>query len=313
MAQALGQKTMRTKKTILTIALLASLCMAGLISAPFQANATGNVLLPSTSSGNDDRQPNLGLVPQIKPAPTAPTTATPQAQATDAPAPAPTLQTAAPTVSIVPPSSNAEPAPAANASTAAALLSKLLPPQQTSMPAAQQPSIARSGSTIIIKSTTPPALPTQFQISPELQKYLPASMQMSRLTISLSNRSVWGPSDIINISDKLGMPQKQVTETCILSLQGVVSASKSTTTFNTGSNGTGEAQYNGAINKIHAQMSALCPATTQVPSGKGVINQLDDKYVIRLGAGSCSPSQSSPPTQLTVTYAGNGRAQCDFQ
>lgn len=288
-----------------SVFLVASIHVAGLIGVTYNANATGNVLLPSNDSGNDNQLPNLGLVPQTK-APVQPSAAKPDTAASKQPGAAPSQSFIPPavTVSVVPPSPETVSSTSGSNGAAAALLSKLAPTRETPLPSFQKPTITNSGTTTIIKISSPPSFPQ-----------LPAAFykNMSRLGINISERSIWGPSDIMSISDKLGINKKQVTETCILSIRGIVVSSGAMSQFNTGTKGNDETHYNGNINNTYAQVFALCPANTTVPSGKGIISQIDDKYVIQIATGNCSPDKLATPSQLTILYVGNGQAQCGYQ
>ncbi|MER2519559.1 MAG: hypothetical protein ABTQ34_02600 [Bdellovibrionales bacterium] len=299
---------MRKKNAFLTIALATGLSAALMIPPPIKANATGNVLLPSETTNNNAQPPNLGLMPRA-PLPSGTQQATPNYP------PHPTVpQQLAPQIEIKKPSANAttsaaEPPP--SKSLASELLTSISPTKNSLIPQQMQPSIINHGSTIIIKTTTPPPL------APEVQKILQSMPNydagMSRLAVNISNQSVWGPSDVDKVMNKLGMARNKVVESCILSLRGMIIAENGVSQFNTKSNGKDDIKYSGKIKKIMAEVQALCPTTESVPSGKGIIHQIDNKFAVHLGIGNCNPRLTSPPQELIITYAGNGMAQCDYK
>ncbi len=305
---------MRNKNVLLTIAFTAGIIGAALLaSAPFEANAIGNVLLPSDSPNDNAQIPNLGLVPR-QPSPPEKQAQPGNQPPAQPPAAAAALQPFLPQFEIRKPDANAAAtpttAPPPEKSLAAELLSVISPEKSSPIP---QPlsNVTNYGSTIIIKSTTPPPLPQQVQEL--LQRSSGNNAAKSRLTVTLSNQSVWGPSDIDKVVNKLGLPRRKVTESCIMSLRGIAATENGASTFDTRTKGKDEILYAGKINKIYADMQALCPATESVPSGKGFIHQIDDRFVVHLATGNCTPRLSVPPQEVIVTYAGNEAAQCDYK
>lgn len=292
-------------------------CVWLLANAPPRAYATGNVLLPSEASGGGDSRPNLGLSP-AKPSPAAPASpptaaaaaAKGQANAPESFPALPPLRVPPPTVTEVPPipkSPDSEAAPPVNASAAADLLAKFAPTKETPIPSMPPPTVTSSGSTTIIKTASMPSLSAMM---PNMESL---GIKMSRLNVTISNQSVWGPADIGKISDQLGIAPGKVPETCLLSLRGTLITSESAATFDTGAKGKDETLYIGTISNMYATVLALCPANGPVPPGKGIIQQVGDKYVVQLGFGSCPPRTAAPPTELIIHYAGNGQAKCEYQ
>lgn len=314
---------MRKQPTRLAAAFAIFLSLWPLSNIPLDAHASGNVLLPSDASGGNETPANLGLSP-VKPRTAASAPATPDAAFPALPPDAearqgqtnaggmPSLerlpQSPALSVTEIPPFAKTPGAASPpTASAAAELLAKLAPGKETPVPSMPAPTVTNTGSTTIIKIA---AMPSQQSMIPNMESL---GFKMSRLAVSISNQSVWGPADIAKISDTLGLPSRKVSETCILSLRGTIITSESAAAFDTGAKGKDEALFSGTLSNVYATVQGLCPADTPVPPGKGIIQQIGGKYVIQLGFGNCSPHIPAPPTQLIVHYSGNGRAQCEYQ
>ena len=279
--------------------------------------ATGSVALAGTGvllpSGNDRAKATMGLAPQ----------SSPSKDSSDATPPPSSKQNGANNAAPLPP------APTAAATTPSvdtngllsSIRNKLLPFLSPNKKAAVTPpnytSAMSPGSmslylphismpTMVIKvPTTDPAILQDPNAPP-----LPHAM-----TVGFADRPVWGPVDLENVNDHLGIPTQQVNSTCNMSVSGFAATSVQNGfyLFDTGGASSTTLRYDGAVRMITARIEALC-ALVDLPSDRGYVVQKGDKYSVNLSALQCQiPASLTAPQKMLVYYAGNGSSQCRFQ
>jgi len=283
--------------------LIAVLSVMLVLSGARDVQASGDVLLPSDSK---DSAPNLGLVPSER-APAATDSnpssgsdagntkdATTQDTGTSAKSILPSVDSAALPFTPVP----AQPA-LANGAFSGMPTTVISEPDTSLMAAPQQP----------------PAPPPN--LSPQEAKIYAAAMSNLKtpysLAVGFATTSVWGPGDIAEVNNHLGIDRASVTSLCRLSLGGMLLTSKQPYAFESGLSPHANVSYDGTITNATIHIQALCNKVP-LPPNKGIVIQIGDKYTVPLGSVTCPP----PPytnvlKQLIILYAGNGGGECKYQ
>ena len=247
------------------------------------AGAVGNVLVPDSTNA-----PNLGLMPRAA----APAADAAAAKPDDAAATAP----AAPAVSLPALTddgvSTASPLPA------------------TPIPGLSNPPGA-------LGADGQNGMPTTVIDEPSAVPYDLGAKGMAppahRLTISLSQKSAWGPDDIAAISDKLGIAAAQVPSQCRLTLTGLLITDKTPGAFDTAGAPQAVGYYDGNLSMILINARALCPVG-QLPPNRGYVIHSGNGYAVPLTGVTCpAPIPGRPPAGIVVQYSGNGASSCQYQ
>jgi hypothetical protein len=245
--------------------------------------ASGNVLLPSdgsSSSQNSTSLPNLGLVPNTPSANTVNTVNTGPLLPVNPP---PAFQTKGTN------DGGMSPAPIKE--------QDILSPVDKAS-AAHLP---------------PGAIPTQIIHQPDTSSYLTDNPgnKPYKMTLSISNRSIFGAGDVAAITKKLGLTQSQITSNCVLSLRGLMMTDKDSILIDGGTTPQAIAYYDGAIHHYVITAAALCTAD-HLPPGIGLVTEEGDRFFVPLQAINCPPP-TRQSAQLIITYNGSGSSQCVYQ
>jgi hypothetical protein len=260
---------------LLYAAILLGMFIAGML--PLEAHATGNVLVPSTDSGSSSSA-NLGLVP-ANPSPPSPAPANAAPQAPQLPT-MPSPPTTAPAQSMSLPYTPL-PQPAPNTT---------IPAMQSAAP---QPQIVKLPAMPIMPPTTTAAMPNN---------------------VSVNIDGKWGASTLKHVSDQLGIPADKVSSTCQISLTGILMTDKGGAPFNANMSTHAVVNYGGKIKSLMAVPMAFCNRAFPVPSNKGPIFQVGDKYFLSLGSGICQLSDgAAPPSKILLVSHDDGSLTCQYQ
>jgi len=245
------------------------------------AYAAGNVLMPSDNSS--DGTGSLGLVPQEKP-PAPQTSSGGSAPANDG-------------------QSSNQPGP-------------ILPNDMGSMDGGQQtapPVPAAGGYTPIPPAAQPFAGMATHVIQMPVPTGNPAQGNLAgSLTLTVADKYLWGPFDVMTVNRSLGIPSDQIPAHCHLSVNGNADSDAGTYPFDTGlTHMQAPIGYAGIVKEINVRPMAVCDLVP-LPPNAGYVLQTGDKYTVPLGQVTCPP----PPRgaqRLVFQYAGNSKGQCAYQ
>lgn len=291
-----------------------------------KAHAGADVLVPSTTNGND--APNLGLTPSDS-TPTAPAQTPPAA-------PSPLLPPDAEYVAPIPP--NLPPLPASPSSvspeemnamqakvTAFQAQMQAIPPEQMDAMKAKVAAFQAQVQAVtpdqtdalqakIMQLQSQANMPTTVVKSPDMAELLKSQEGLpDSIDVSVDSTKLSG-SNAKFVTTQLGIANP--ASSCHLSVGGYVQATKDSQTgmsvFDLGLENHGTAKYDGKISQVIAMVRALCDMTQPLPPNKGVVLQVGDKYAASLSAARCTPPASGTPHKILITIPTNGAPKCQI-
>ena len=136
------------------------------------------------------------------------------------------------------------------------------------------------------------------------------------LTIAVATNYLWGAKDVRNIYNTLGYTAEQIPQQCQLRLDAALATTKSIYLSKIYSGQWTSIKYDGAFSSLSFTPMAVCNPPANVPKSGLIIRLAGNKYAVQLSAKAACPlpaKTQSAPSSLTVTYNGDGQAQCAYQ
>jgi hypothetical protein len=281
--------------------LIATFFFLSLASTPQFAQAAGNVLLPSTPS-------DLGLGGSTAPSQDSSGNSGATAPTQPVLMPSETSSSQSPALSGV-----TLPSELSGTTSAKSTATRSTPAPDEAVPAMPTVTLTMPNNAKAAKHLPPGSLPTMVihqsdssDMLAQAQKDLPYT-----LTISMSDKSIFGAKDAQEIQNKLGISSNKDASSCILTVRGIMRTDKGVYPLSGKATSQVNVNYDGIIKSYLMSGRALCTVSGELPAGSGLLTEIGDRYSIPLQSITC-PAPKRQVTTLTITYDGSGTSQCVY-